>query len=86
MHQGPDRLAGPLGQHARGQEAAHASLQGLIDADPDGITAGQARLALGRITMIMACQGGLVRDITVGDYLALLDAMHQTGSGGAGHP
>jgi len=29
-------------------------------------------------------QGGLVRDITVGDYLALLDAMHQTGTGGAG--
>jgi hypothetical protein len=50
----------------------YASLQGLIDADPDGITAGQARLALGRITMIMACKGGLVRDITVGDYLALL--------------
>jgi hypothetical protein len=62
----------------------YASLQGLIDADPDGITAGQARLALGRITMIMACKGGLVRDITVGDYLALLDAMHQTGTGGAG--
>src|SRR5215468_3280339 len=30
----------------------YAALQGLIDADPDGITAGQARLALGRITMI----------------------------------
>ena len=62
----------------------YASLQDLIDADPDGITAGQARLALGRITMILACKGGLVRDITVGDYLALLDAMHQTGTGGAG--
>ena len=62
----------------------YAALQGLIDADPDGITAGQARLALGRITMILACKGGLVRDITVGDYLALLDAMHQTGTGGAG--
>ncbi len=62
----------------------YAALQDLIDADPDGITAGQARLALGRITMIMACKGGLVRDITVGDYLDLLDAMHQTGTGGAG--
>ena len=62
----------------------YALLQGLIDADPDGITAGQARLALGRITMIMACKGGLARDITVGDYLALLDAMHETGTGGAG--
>ena len=57
---------------------------GLIDADPDGITAGQARLALGRITMILACKGGLVRDITVGDCLQLLDAMHQAGTGGAG--
>ncbi len=58
----------------------YAALQALIDADPDGIIAGQARLALGRITMILACKGGLVRDITVGDYLGLLDAMHQTGS------
>ena len=62
----------------------YAALQTLIDADPDGITAGQARLALGRITMILACKGGLVCDITVGDYLQLLDAMHQTGTGGAG--
>ena len=62
----------------------YSSLQGLIDADPDGITAGQARLALGRITMILACKGGLARDITVGDYLQLLDAMHETGTGGAG--
>jgi integrase len=62
----------------------YTALQNLIDADPDGITAGQARLALGRITMILACKGGLVRDITVGDYLQLLDAMHQTGTGGAG--
>ena len=62
----------------------YAALQALIDADPDGITAGQARLALGRITMILACKGGLVCDITVGDYLQLLDAMHQTGTGGAG--
>jgi len=62
----------------------YAALQGLIDADPDGITAGQARLALGRVTMILACKGGLVRDITVGDYLQLLDAMRQTGTGGAG--
>ena len=45
---------------------------------------GQARLALGRITMILACKGGLVRDITVGDYLDLLDAMRGTGTGGAG--
>jgi len=62
----------------------YAALQNLIDADPDGITAGQARLALGRITMILACKGGLVRDITVGDYLQLLDAMRETGTGGAG--
>jgi len=62
----------------------YTALQDLIDADPDGITAGQARLALGRITMILACKGGLVRDVTVGDYLQLLDAMHQTGTGGAG--
>src|SRR6516165_9361247 len=62
----------------------YAALQGLIDADPDGITAGQARLALGRVTMILACKGGLVRDITVGDYLQLLDAMRETGTGGAG--
>ena len=62
----------------------YASLRDLIDADPDGITAGQARLALGRITMILACKGGLVRDITVGDYLDLLDAMRDTGTGGAG--
>ncbi|TMR88522.1 site-specific integrase [Nonomuraea basaltis] len=34
--------------------------------------------------MILACKGGLVRDITVGDYLDLLDAMRDTGTGGAG--
>jgi hypothetical protein len=62
----------------------YAALRDLIGADPDGITAGQARLALGRITMILACKGGLVRDITVGDYLDLLDAMRDTGTGGAG--
>ena len=62
----------------------YAALQGLMDADPDGITPGQARLALGRITMILACKGGLVRDITVGDYLQLLGAMRETGTGGAG--
>jgi hypothetical protein len=62
----------------------YAALQDLIDADRDGIAAGQARLALGRITTILACKGGLVRDITVGDYLDLLDAMRETGTGGAG--
>jgi hypothetical protein len=62
----------------------YAALQGLIDADQEGIAAGQARLALGRITMILACKGGLVTDITVGDYLDLLDAMRETGTGGAG--
>jgi hypothetical protein len=62
----------------------YAALRDLIDADPDGITAGQARLALGRITMILACKGGTVRDITTGDYLDLLDAMRETGTGGAG--
>jgi hypothetical protein len=62
----------------------YAALQDLIDADPDGITAGQARLALSRITMILACNGGTVRDITVGDYLGLIDAMHETHTGGAG--
>ena len=62
----------------------YEQLQGLIDADPGGITPGQARLAMGRITMILACKGGLVRDITVGDYLDLLDAMRDTGTGGAG--
>ena len=39
----------------------YAALQDFIDADPDGITAGQARLALSRITMILACKGGTVR-------------------------
>jgi integrase len=62
----------------------YAQLQDLIDADPGGIAPGQARLAMGRITMILACKGGLVRDITVGDYLDLLDAMRGTGTGGAG--
>jgi hypothetical protein len=62
----------------------YAQLQELIDADPGGIVPGQARLAMGRITMILACKGGLVRDITVGDYLDLLDAMRGTGTGGAG--
>jgi hypothetical protein len=62
----------------------YAALQRLIDADQDGIAAGQARLALGRITMILACKGGLVSGITVGDYLDLLDAMRETGTGGAG--
>jgi hypothetical protein len=62
----------------------YAALQGLIDADQDGIAAGQARLALGRITMILACKGGTVSGITVGDYLDLLDAMRETGTGGAG--
>jgi len=62
----------------------YAALQDLIGADQDGITAGQARLALSRITMILACKGGMVRDITVGDYLDLLDAMRETRTGGAG--
>ena len=62
----------------------YAALQDLIDADPGGITAGQARLALSRITMILACKGGMVGDITVGDYLDLLDAMRETRTGGAG--
>ena len=34
--------------------------------------------------MILACKGGTVRDISVGDYLDLLDAMHETRTGGAG--
>ena len=62
----------------------YAALQDLIDADPGGITAGQARLALSRITMILACKGGMIGDITVGDYLDLLDAMRETRTGGAG--
>jgi hypothetical protein len=62
----------------------YAQLQDLIDADPGGIAPGQAQLAMGRITMILACKGGLVRDITVGDYLDLLDAMRDTGTAGAG--
>ncbi|WP_207757560.1 tyrosine-type recombinase/integrase [Nonomuraea cypriaca] len=62
----------------------YAALRAMIAADPDGITAGQARLALGRITMILACKGGQVRDITVGDYLDLLEAMRETNTGGAG--
>lgn len=62
----------------------YAALRAVITADPGGITAGQARLALARITMILACRGGRVRDITVGDYLDLLDAMRDTKTGGAG--
>jgi hypothetical protein len=61
-----------------------AAVQALIDADPGGITPGQARLALARITMILACKARLISDITVGDYLDLLDAMRDTGTGGAG--
>ena len=45
-----------------------AAVQAIIDADPGGITPGQARLALGRITMILACKATLISDITVGDY------------------
>ncbi len=62
----------------------YAQLQDLIDADPGGIAPGQAQLAMGRITMILACKGGKIRDITVGDYLDLLDAMRDTGTAGAG--
>jgi hypothetical protein len=62
----------------------YAALRTVISADPEGVTAGQARLAVGRITTILACKTGLVRDITVGDYLDLLDAMRETQTGGAG--
>ncbi len=62
----------------------YAAVQAIIDADPGGITPGQARLAAGRITMILACKARLISDITVGDYLDLLDAMRDTGTGGAG--
>jgi hypothetical protein len=48
----------------------YAQLQDLIDADPGGIAQGQARLAMGRITM--------TRD--------LLDAMRGTGTAGARRP
>jgi integrase len=64
--------------------AGYVALRAVIAADPQGITKGQARLALGRVTAILACTGGGVRGITVGDYLDLLDAMHETGTGGAG--
>jgi hypothetical protein len=62
----------------------YAAPQDLIDADPGGIAAGQARLPLSRITMILACKGGMVGDVSVGDYLDLLDAMRETRTGGAG--
>ena len=73
----------PVMRECRDPEG-YARLQELIDADPGGIAAGQAQMAMGRITMILACKGGLVRDITVGDYLDLLDAMRQTGTAGSG--
>lgn len=62
----------------------YTQLRSLIAADPAGISAGQARLALGRITMILASAGGTVAEITVGDFVDLLDAMRETGTGGAG--
>ena len=59
--------------------------EGLIDADPDGITVGR-HAGAGPHHHDHGMQGRRGRDITVGDYLALLDAMHQTGTGGAEWP
>ena len=82
---GPPRLQ--LDRHGDGRlprsRRVGPAVQAMIDADPGGIAPGQARLALGRIAVILACKATLISDITVGDYLNLLDAMRDTRTGGA---
>src|SRR6185437_14696428 len=53
-----------------------AQLQRLAETQPAS-SAGDARVAATRIATILACKGGRVADITVGDCVELVDTLRQ---------
>ena len=53
-----------------------ARLQQLADAEPAG-SQGDAKIAATRIATLMACKGGSIADITVGDCVELVETMRQ---------
>lgn len=61
----------PVLRRARDPEG-FARLEQLCAAE-SGISAAHGRMAIGRIGVIVAAKGGLIRDITVGDCVEMLD-------------
>jgi len=57
--------------------AGFARLRELAGAGPDAAARKDARLAATRIATILACKGGLISDITVGDCVELADTQRQ---------
>jgi hypothetical protein len=57
--------------------AGFARLRGLAGAGPDTAARKDARLAATRIATILACKGGVISDITVGDCVELADTQRQ---------
>ena len=53
-----------------------ARLQKLADAEPAG-SQGDAKIAATRIATLMACKGGAIADVTVGDCVELVETMRR---------